>query len=256
MVRERKKCIIKGCNNKQLARQWCCKHYNKWVKYKDPIFTKYNHAELCIVTGCNKKFHAKGYCMIHYIRFYTHGNPNICLRNNEHSDICKVLNCYKPYYGNGYCEMHNWRRRKYGNPLIVKLIRDPNRICKKCKKRKHYSKGMCENCYRKVTRTRPQMNLYNMKVKAKNKVKLMTILGKKCIICGNTNPFHLQFDHINDDGQIDRRRYKSSYTMVNAYLNGKENIKKLQLLCANCNYEKQYRKNNIWVEYLMSIYDK
>lgn len=37
-----KVCKINGCKDKIVARGWCNKHYKRWKRYDDPLFTK-NH---------------------------------------------------------------------------------------------------------------------------------------------------------------------------------------------------------------------
>ena len=116
--------------------------------------------------------------------------------------------------------------------------------------------GLCENHYRKSRYEKDKNRLYNIRSKVRNRIKLIRILGSKCKKCGNNNIFHLQFDHINDDGKEDRKKYNGTNHMIRAYLMGKEDIKRLQLLCANCNYEKQYRKNYMYGKVLQELWKK
>ena len=66
-------------------------------------------------------------------------------------------------------------------------------------------------------------------------------MGNKCIRCGIDDWRILQVDHINNDGNEERRRvrleqlYKKILEMNNEELN-----RNYQLLCANCNWIKKY----------------
>ena len=79
----------------------------------------------------------------------------------------------------------------------------------------------------------------NRKHCIKLRMKLYDLLGDKCTNCGETDKDVLQLDHINDDGKIDRQKFKGlqSYREYLKYPNLTR--KKLQILCANCNIKKQ-----------------
>ena len=79
---------------------------------------------------------------------------------------------------------------------------------------------------------------------------LITVLGGKCS-CEHTDCWHngsckvadrrcLQIDHINGDGNVDRRRFATGEAMFRHYL---ENLSseecRVQVLCANCNWMKR-----------------
>ena len=65
----------------------------------------------------------------------------------------------------------------------------------------------------------------------------------KCVKCGFDNYNGLQFDHKNNDGAQDRKRFKSHNAMMSYYLkNPEEAQEKLQVLCANCNWIKRNEK--------------
>jgi hypothetical protein len=69
-------------------------------------------------------------------------------------------------------------------------------------------------------------------------VRLETIehYGGKCVFCGNSNPRHLTFDHINNDGATHRKDISTSIMALWLKRNGyPDNI---QLLCWNHNLEK------------------
>jgi hypothetical protein len=74
----------------------------------------------------------------------------------------------------------------------------------------------------------------------KRKLKILELLGGKCSNCGISDPDVLELDHINNDGAENRKLGidKSIYLKI---ASGKRTIEGLQLLCANCNFEKAFR---------------
>jgi hypothetical protein len=80
------------------------------------------------------------------------------------------------------------------------------------------------------------------------KVNLINLFGGECVWCKKTNPDILVFDHIHDDGAEDRKKNKirSTIAIVKRELRRGSSIETLketyQLLCANCNALKQYKK--------------
>ena len=79
---------------------------------------------------------------------------------------------------------------------------------------------------------------------------LLRILGNKCsnpdclVLGGCTDIRCLQLDHINGGGLKEMREFKSNMKMYGYYLNHIDDAKrKLQVLCANCNWIKRYENN-------------
>lgn len=79
----------------------------------------------------------------------------------------------------------------------------------------------------------------NGETRFKNKLSLISKLGGKCVKCDTNNIYHLQVDHIKNDGQ--KEKYGGAYLYVYYLKNLEEAKKKFQILCANCNIEKQLR---------------
>lgn len=82
-----------------------------------------------------------------------------------------------------------------------------------------------------------------------NRLEIITKLSNsKCERCGFDDIRALQLDHIKGDGSKDRKRFKNiQYLWL--YYNEHPEIarKKLQVLCANCNWIKRSEKNeNSW----------
>lgn len=68
----------------------------------------------------------------------------------------------------------------------------------------------------------------------------MKLLGTHCIGCGHEDIRVLEFDHINDDGAADRKRFGGARTMLLYFLEHPDEARqRLQLLCRNCNWLKR-----------------
>jgi hypothetical protein len=88
---------------------------------------------------------------------------------------------------------------------------------------------------------------HNNNSKKKYRIELLKILGNKCIRCGFSDIRALQFDHINDDGYLDKQNMKHAHSIIAFYYKNPEIAKqRLQILCANCNWIKRYevKKHN------------
>jgi len=74
---------------------------------------------------------------------------------------------------------------------------------------------------------------------------VLELVGKtKCSKCGFNDWRALQLDHKNGKGFTDRKRLGSGRGFNQYYLNHpKEAKKKLQVLCANCNWIKRSKNN-------------
>jgi|TARA_B110000263_G_C15222324_1_gene470594 hypothetical protein len=77
--------------------------------------------------------------------------------------------------------------------------------------------------------------------------------GDKCACCGATDPIYFQIDHVNNDGYIDRICQESKKKGIYKRKNGRitlkeylENMKKYQLLCANCNQAKKLNGGKLY----------
>lgn len=77
----------------------------------------------------------------------------------------------------------------------------------------------------------------------KQRKKLIILLGSKCVYCGCSDWQCLQIDHVNNDGYKEFNSFKSTYfyykRILEQILSGS---KRYQLLCANCNQIKRYKK--------------
>ena len=137
--------------------------------------------------------------------------------------------------------------------------------CIECKTTdiRHKAKGLCLICYEKnrnidLEKKRLNQIEYRKKnikkvrksqrdYKAQRKQEIHSLLGNKCIKCGFEDSRALQIDHINGGGYTERKQYNKSPSkyyknILNSIIN-KEN--KYQLLCANCNWIKRFKNNEI-----------
>src|ERR1700733_114293 len=90
-------------------------------------------------------------------------------------------------------------------------------------------KHVCKSCYGK-------------KWRAQLKLEMLTAFGGKCQCCGETNPYFLTLDHINNDGAEHRAQFESRNN-EQIYADAKREgwpKDKYQLLCMNCNFAKAH----------------
>lgn len=78
------------------------------------------------------------------------------------------------------------------------------------------------------------------------RLKVLALLGDKCIICGFSDERALQIDHVNSDGFKERKI--SGTTFFYHVLNNLES-ERYQILCANCNWIKRREKNEVKIVY-------
>jgi len=85
---------------------------------------------------------------------------------------------------------------------------------------------------------RKRENEQNRKYRTGLKNRLFQLLGGWfCVKCGFNDKRALQIAHKNNDGNEDRKRLPTVSTLAIYYLkHPEEAIKKLEILCANCNF--------------------
>ncbi len=71
-----------GCDGFYEARGFCGKHYQRWKKHGDPLYSdgRQRWGPVCKIEGCGGEHASKGYCNKHYQRLRTHGDPNYEVR--------------------------------------------------------------------------------------------------------------------------------------------------------------------------------
>ena len=75
------------------------------------------------------------------------------------------------------------------------------------------------------------------------RLKVLTLLGKKCERCGNEDPRVLQINHINGGGGHEIKARGGSMYFYSAILDGSRAIGDLNVLCANCNIVHEYERD-------------
>jgi ribosomal protein L37E len=117
----------------------------------------------------------------------------------------------------------------------ARLKRASSGLCRKCGKREpRPNRATCESCglqeSQKVTRQH-----------ALARLKILEHYGNKCTCCGETNSKYLQIDHINNDGNVQRKaepNVRGSRLLKRYIKNGYPTD--LQVLCANCHFAKSF----------------
>ena len=69
-------CKVSGCSNKVRTRGFCSNHYNRWLKYGDPLWKapRKEHPR-CSIPGCGKLTNSHGLCSAHENRMRRYGDP-------------------------------------------------------------------------------------------------------------------------------------------------------------------------------------
>lgn len=112
--------------------------------------------------------------------------------------------------------------KKTGNLAIYNLIRSS---CKKCNNK----------CTMKwQSKNRERVAIRQRKAYHNQKIKLLRLMGGKCICCGNTEYWNLTFDHIIPLRSFDRKRKDIAHELLK-YPEKREGF---QILCHGCNSSK------------------
>lgn len=148
------------------------------------------------------------------------------------------------------------------DPVVAKRIETYRAMYRLIPKNKLREKARTSN-YNRIYRdkNKDEINLNNKnrndenrdEINAKRRIKrnkkyeavrnsLFKILGgQKCIQCTFSNPKALQFEHIHNTGNLDKKWFKRKDAQYRHYINHPiEAIENLQVFCANCNQIKLY----------------
>lgn len=68
-------CSVDGCITKVLSKGYCSKHYQKALKYGNPLADFKLTAKICAVDSCDDKIDTGLYCKKHHQKFLRHGDP-------------------------------------------------------------------------------------------------------------------------------------------------------------------------------------
>ena len=122
----------------------------------------------------------------------------------------------------------------------IMLKSDITKICPKCGENKHIKdfhkdrsnpdgfEGFCKICKNKL----------KVELSYKLRLEIITNYGGCCSGCGVSNPVLLCIDHVNNNGNEERKKIRSAITLYRKIIN--ENYPPTyQLLCFNCNFLKK-----------------
>jgi len=134
--------------------------------------------------------------------------------------ICVVCGQRPPEEGKTACTVCLEIRR---NRSMV--IARTEGVCSRCAQPNDNGKKLCTTCLE-----------YKNKDNAGNKQAVIDAYGGRCACCGEDNPVFLSVDHINNDGNLHRKKGGGMGSSLYKWLI-KRNFPKdnFQLLCHNCN---------------------
>lgn len=119
----------------------------------------------------------------------------------------------------------------------------PDSAFTKDRKAKSGLSSICKACQsndRKLKDAAKYMRSFSKPHRRNMRLKAIERLGGKCNCCGETQPEFLTFDHVNNDGAIERKT-RDHRTYVTQIANGTmADTSAYQVLCYNCNCAKQY----------------
>jgi len=133
-----KYCSIDGCNEEYRSKGFCIKHYNRYLVYRDPLYTKTNmdYSDICNIEECSNKYHSKGLCSSHYYKQRYIENPERKLKANKKwaglnpekvfiSSIKTLEKCGK------YFEMTG-NQFRYSFKIWSNIIKNRDKYCQIC----------------------------------------------------------------------------------------------------------------------------
>lgn len=120
--------------------------------------------------------------------------------------------------------------------------------CKECKRvrsrgyGKKYREMYPDRVKEQLKRYRGKMLQYQRGKYLSLKLEVINAYGGKCACCGESNLCFLTIDHINNDGNIERKTAgkKTGTTMYRSLKKSGFPQGRYQVLCANCNFAKQH----------------
>ena len=109
-------------------------------------------------------------------------------------------------------------------------------------RKKHRQKDIARAAkWNKDNRERHNKHCLNHYYRLQDKV-IMAYGGYRCACCGETEPFFLTIDHVNNDGKSHRKTFQSSGDGLYKWLIKNKFPSGFQVLCMNCNHGKHRNK--------------
>lgn len=100
-------CAVEECGKPVERRQWCSKHYQRWMRHGDTAMTHRYEGALCTITDCERAARSHGLCGTHAMRKRRHGDPMARPAVRHHG--CLVDGCDRKHVARGYCILHYQR---------------------------------------------------------------------------------------------------------------------------------------------------
>ena len=110
--------------------------------------------------------------------------------------------------------------------------------CMKHVSMRSWNKKHCRDCNKR--------NLRRIDYKEKRN-QIHDLLGGECVVCGEDDPIYFQLDHIRNDADhyiTSDRQVRRRYPIKPAHVF--KEIKRFQLMCANCNHAKRMNGGKIY----------
>lgn len=158
------------------------------------------------------------------------------------NNSCLIDGCANQYFAKGLCFKHHKAFPEKRLPHLSHAL--PNCKLEGCDG-KYYASGYCCKHYAYVRYDVDKQSVERGRLSGYGyRLYLINLLGGECIKCGFRDLRALHLDHINGGGNKERKR-DSGRLHRYYYKNPDLAIRKLQVLCANCNWIKRYEDDEL-----------
>ena len=110
-------CSFDGCSALACKREWCNKHYRRWLRNGDPAGVRPERMQvpedgLCTLPDCGAPYYGQGFCKLHWQHWKRTGNALLVRPRSPRGDR------NHKWRGNdvGYTAAHGRVRRARGKP--------------------------------------------------------------------------------------------------------------------------------------------
>jgi hypothetical protein len=116
-------CEIQDCERQVLRRTFCSSHYQRLMKYGDPLAggrhrDKDRQRLPCSVEGCDQRRYANSLCGLHWGREKRYGDPRI-KPESRGKPPCSIDGCERLAVCRGWCPSHYAKWKRHGDPRFV-----------------------------------------------------------------------------------------------------------------------------------------
>ena len=120
-------CSVDGCDRPTRKREWCNKHYQRWLRHGDPDKVvpggPVRTPKVCAADHCDRQTLGRSdWCRMHDERVKRHGSP--AGRPPRAPAECSVEACGNRAVSRGWCGMHYTRWRRTGQVETTSRILD------------------------------------------------------------------------------------------------------------------------------------